>query len=56
MTEELMLFGITGIYSMLILSLSLSFLVGIRVGQVMKRVDMVEAKMNSIEALLKEKK
>jgi len=56
MAEDIVLFGITGIYSMLILSLSLSFLVGIRVGQVMKRVDMLEGKMNSIEVLLKEKK
>jgi|GEM_PF-3714334 len=56
MAEDIVLFGITGIYSMLILSLSLSFLVGIRVGQVMKRVDIVENRVNSIEALLKEKK
>lgn len=54
MAEDIVLFGITGIYSMLILSLSLSFVVGIRVGQVMKKVEMLEKKVTELERRVKE--
>lgn len=49
MAEDILLFGITGIYSMLILSLSLSFVVGIRVGQIMKKVEMLEKRVGELE-------
>lgn len=53
MAEDITLFAITGIYSMLILSLSLSFVVGIRIGQVMKKVEMLEKRIEELEKITK---